>query len=424
MTPRQPRSAPGTPARREFLRWLAGSPLLVPAAAAALLRAEVARALAAGGIDGVTRVAQLEGLARGKLDREVYDFIAGGADDEKTVHANREAYDRVGIRARRLVDVSSIDTSVRILGELMETPLMLAPVGTQGTMHAEGELGTARAAAARKHTMIASTVTTYSIAEIRVAYGSPVWFQLYPTMDREITKALLERAEAAGCEVCVLTVDTPVVGNRESQRGFIASLLSSGDPRLGNFDDLGVPPGIDNPAYTWDFVDWLREQTRMKLVIKGVVTHEDARLCVESGVDGLVVSNHGGRQLESLRGTFDCLPEVVGAVAGRIAVLHDGGVLRGTDIFKALALGADAVCIGRAYVWGLAAYGRRGVEHVLDILRAELVRDMQLAGTPSIAAISPASVSRRLQSGTRPAPTRPPSGVEPQSSAGRPVKFA
>lgn len=241
--------------------------------------------------------------------------------------------------------------------------------------------------------MIASTVSTHSISEIGEAYGAPVWFQLYPTMEREITKALLAKAEAAGCRVCLLTVDTPVVGNRESQRAFIAKLLSSGQLRLGNFDDLGMPPGVDNPAYTWDFVDWLRAETRMKLIIKGIVTHEDARICVDKGVDGLVVSNHGGRQLESLRATFECLPEVVEAVDGRIAVLHDGGILRGTDILKSLALGADGVCIGRAYVWGLATFGQRGVEHVLDILRAELVRDMQLAGAPSIAALTSEFVS-------------------------------
>lgn len=381
-------------ARRDLLRWLMGSPLLAPVAAGALVLPRAAHS-AQGGPEGVTRVAHFEDLARRRLDGEIYDFIAGGADDEKTVLANREAYDRVGIRARRLVDVSSIDTSVEILGERMETPLMIAPVGTQGAMHAEGELGTARAAAAKRHTMIASTVTTHSISEIGAAYGAPVWFQLYPTMKREITRALLSKAEGAGCRVCVLTVDTPVVGNRERQRTFIAKLLSSGNLRLGNFDDLGSPPGVDNPAYTWDFIDWLRSQTGMKLVVKGVVTREDAGLCVDKGVDGLVVSNHGGRQLESLRATFECLPEVVEGVAGRIPVLHDGGILRGTDIFKSLALGADAVCIGRAFVWGLATAGQRGVEQVLDILRAELVRDMQLAGTPSIAAITPDFISGR-----------------------------
>jgi isopentenyl diphosphate isomerase/L-lactate dehydrogenase-like FMN-dependent dehydrogenase len=262
-------------------------------------------------------------------------------------------------------------------------------------MHPTGELGTARAAAAVRHTLIASTVSTHSITEIREAYGGPVWFQLYPTDDLAQTEALLHKAEAAGCPVCALTVDTPVIGNRESQKSYIQRLLQAGGTRLGNFDDLGAPAALDDPALTWDFIGWLRERTRMRIVIKGIVTAEDAELTVRHAADGLIVSNHGGRQLESNRGTLEALPEIVATVAGRLPVLIDGGIMRGTDIFKALALGADAICIGRAYIWGLATFGQEGVEQVLRLLRAELVRDMQLAGVRSIGEIGVGAVRVR-----------------------------
>jgi len=381
-----PRHPETLPARREFVRWLAASPLVAPLLAKELLSPETLFAFDDPTM--ATNVMAFEALAKRHLDPDIYSFIAGGSDDEKTLAANRAAFDQVQIRARRLVDVSAVDTSVEVLGESMSTPILIAPVGTQGAMHPEGELGTARAAANRDHTLIASTVSTHSIGEIADAYGRPPWFQLYPTPDLSMTEALLDQAEAAGCRVCALTVDTPVLGNREAQRTFIAKLLGSGQLRLGNFDELGMPAGVDDPALTWDFVDWLRSKTAMKLLIKGVVTHEDATLCVDKGVDGLIVSNHGGRQLESLRSTFEALPEIAEAVDGRIAVLMDGGIVRGTHIFKALASGADAICVGRAWLWGLATFGQPGVEHALDILRAELVRDMQLAGTPNLAAIT------------------------------------
>lgn len=381
-------------ARRAFLSWIAASPLLLPATAAAGRRSRRFQDL--GSPAEATNVSRFKAAAEGKLDKEVFDFIAGGSDDEKTLRANRSAFDRVQIRARRLVDVSRIDTGVNVLGQVMETPILLAPVGGQGTMHPEGELASARAASGRNFAYIASTVSSFSIDEIRKAFRGPVWFQLYTTPDRRKTEALLEQAEAAGCPVVALTVDTPVIGNRESQLGFIQRLLSSGQMRLGNFDTLGPPQSVGDPALTWDFVDWLRKRTRMKIVIKGIVTHEDASICIDKGVDGLIVSNHGGRQEESGRGTLECLPEIVNEVDGRIAVLMDGGISRGTDIFKALALGADAVCIGRAYLWGLATFGQAGVEQVLDLMRAEMVRAMQLAGTPTIARIDRGFVASSL----------------------------
>ncbi len=382
-----------SPARREFLRWVAGSPFYLPALASMLVGGRL------WGLDSpiaANNVLEFEEHARGVLDQEVYDFIAGGSDDEATVRANRDAYQRVQILARRLVDVSSIDTSVEVLGERMPTPILLAPIGVQGTMHPDGELGTARAAASADHTMIASTFSSHSIAEIRQAHGRPVWFQLYTTTDLAITENVLAQAEAAGCKVCALTVDTPVVGNRESQKAFIAKLLGSGQLRLGNFDQIGTPPGTSNPAHDWQFLAWLREHTTMKIVVKGIVRADDARRCVDHGADGLIISNHGGRQLDSGLSTLESLPGIAQAIHGDIPILIDGGIHRGTDIFKALALGADAVGIGRAYIWGLATFGQAGVEQALTLLTAELVRDMQLAGTPSIRDIDRSSVRARL----------------------------
>jgi isopentenyl diphosphate isomerase/L-lactate dehydrogenase-like FMN-dependent dehydrogenase len=379
-------------ARREFLRFLAYSPLVGYFGMAHWSRAAGAVFQEDESLSpkDATNVFQFHHAARQKLEKPVYDFIAGGADDLKTLHANRRAFDELQIRVRRLIDVSRIDTSVRLFGQTLENPIILAPVGSQRPMHAEGELASARGAASRKHLFIASTVASYSVGEIVEAGQRPVWFQLYPTRDRGITGELLQRADAAGCPVMALTVDTPVVGNRERQAAYIKALLESGPMQLGNFEGIPLPDLEDffDPSMTWDMIDWLKARTTMKVLLKGIVTREDAKLSVERGADGIIVSNHGGRQEESNRGTIECLPEIVDAVAGRIPVLIDGGFRRGTDIFKALALGADAICIGRPYIWGLAAFGQPGVEQVLDLLKAELVRIMQLAGTRSLGDIN------------------------------------
>ena len=253
----------------------------------------------------------------------------------------------------------------------------------------------ARAAAAKKHVLIASTVSSSPIEEIAAAGEKPLWFQLYPTRDRGVTRALLDRAEAAGCSVVALTVDSPVPGNREKQIGFINKILESGRTRLGNFEGIETPGSISDPAMSWDMIGWLKARTSMKVLLKGIVTGEDARRCVENGADGVIVSNHGGRQEESNRGTMECLSEVMEGVGDNLPVLIDGGFRRGTDVFKALALGARAICIGRPYLWGLAAFGQKGVERVLELLQAELVRIMQLAGTPAIRDITGDSVIRR-----------------------------
>jgi isopentenyl diphosphate isomerase/L-lactate dehydrogenase-like FMN-dependent dehydrogenase len=232
--------------------------------------------------------------------------------------------------------------------------------------------------------MIASTLTSASIGEIARAGGRAPWFQLYPTADRGLTRALLERAEAAGCEVVALTTDVPVTGNRETQTDVLGR-LRRGELTLGNFDSL--PEQMFDAGLTWRDVEWLEGQTRMKVVLKGIVRRDDARLAAQHGVDAVIVSNHGGRQEESNRASLESLPEVLEGCAGALPVLMDGGVRRGTDVFKALALGARACCIGRPYAWGLAAFGQAGVERVLELLQAELVLAMRLAGTPRLADI-------------------------------------
>ena len=377
-------------ARRRLLRFLLQSPLL--ATPAALARPEFA---VPETLDEVLDVFQMQRAARKVLDLETWHFIVNGADDLRTLDANRAAFDAWQMRVRRLVDVSRIDTSVELLGQKLSSPILLAPVGSQQTIHADGELATMRAASARGHLMIASTVSSSSIGEIRSAGTAPLWFQLYASPDQGLMRHLLASAEAAGCLAVVLTVDSNTRGNREGERWFARSSTRKGPPRMGNFEDYKGPPRIGDAALNWASIDWLRANTRLPILLKGIVTREDAGLAVRAGVAGLIVSNHGGRQEESGRGTLECLPEVVAAVRGRLPVLIDGGFRRGTDVFKALALGATAVCVGRPYLFGLGAYGEPGVARVLAILDSEVQRSMQFAGTTSIAAIKPAYLQHR-----------------------------
>jgi len=389
---RADRPPPGVArSRRELLRFLLQSPLLWAAAPPALARPELAvPANAAEALD----VFQLERVARAKLDLPAIHFIVNGADDGKTVAANREAFDAWAIRVRRLVDVSRIDTTREVLGEKLEVPILLAPVGSQQQVHPDGELATARAARTVGNAMIASTVTNASVGEIARAAG-PLWFQLYASPDVKLMEKLVADAEAAGCRVMALTTDSNTRGNREGERWWGRATAGRPPLRLGNLEGYAGPPRIGDVALDWDTVDWLRSRTRMKLVLKGIVTREDGELAVRHGVDGIIVSNHGGRQEESLRSTLSSLPEVVEAAGARMPVLVDGGFRRGTDIFKALALGASAVCVGRPYLWGLGAFGEEGVARVLVILREELRRIMQLAGTTSLDAITRAYVEPR-----------------------------
>jgi isopentenyl diphosphate isomerase/L-lactate dehydrogenase-like FMN-dependent dehydrogenase len=398
-------------ARRQFLRFLVMSPLL---GSAGLMAPWSFLTKTASAWDGVTtatmidevhpsydspfpsgkypltrcsdatNVFQFKDVARTKLTPKTFHFIESGADDMKTVQANREAFDLLQIRARRLIDVSSVDTSVNILGSAMKTPVILAPVGVQQRVHPEGELASARAAVSRKCLFTVAMLSSYSIDEVYTETQGPLWFQLYPSPDRETTRQMLKQAEDAGSKVLVLTVDGPVRGNREREIWYQSHSKERTFPRMGNMETIKGRLRIGDPSLTWNYLEWLKANTSMKVVLKGIVTHEDARLCRKYGADGLIISNHGGRQEESNRGTMECLPEVVEAVDGKIPVLIDSGFRRGTDIFKALALGAQAICIGRPYLWGLAAFGEEGVGKVLDLLSAELIRIMQLTGTPSI----------------------------------------
>ena len=368
--------------RREFVKFMLASPI-----AAAVLKSHPSLAQDLSVLDkaaSARNVFQMHDAAKAKLSAATYDFITGGSDDMKTVAANRAAFDKVQIRARRLVDVSNINTELNLFGETLPSPIMLAPVGAQQRLNPEGELAMARAAGRRGNVLFASTMTNYDVEEISEAYGAPVWFQLYASPDRDLVKHLLGRAAAAGSKVIALTVDSPTLGNRERQVPLAAQNNSGTRFRLGNFEDYQGPPRIGDPSLTWDFIAWLRDNTDAKLVLKGIVTREDAKLCLKYGVDGLVISNHGGRQEESNRGTLEALPEIADEIRKKIPILIDGGFRRGTDIFKALALGADAICIGRPYLWGNAAFGEDGVRKVLDILQAELVRIMKLSGTPTL----------------------------------------
>ncbi len=338
---------------------------------------------------------ELAELATRRLEPDAAEYLNGGADDLRTLRANESRFSKIAIRARRLVDVASIDTTVEVLGERWPSPIALAPVGYQELFHAQAEIATARAARAGGRRLIASTVSSEPIGAIcKAAPGS--WFQLYATPDRAVTADLLGRAESAGCPVVVLTVDVPTLGNREAGIETLIAMLTEAKLRAGNFDSHEGALTIEDPSMDWSMIGWIRERCSMKIVLKGIVTAEDARLAVEHGVDGVLVSNHGGRQEESDRSSIESLPEVVEAVAGRCALLLDGGIRRGTDVFKALALGADAVCVGRAYVWGLAAAGEQGVGHALDLLDRELVRIMQFAGTVSVDAIGPDCVAVRF----------------------------
>lgn len=388
--------------RRALLRYILGSPLAASAAGLAAWWPDNVGATPELAVPESARQAldvfQVKAAAKSRLGLAPWHFIVGGADDGRTMSANRQAFDAWQIRARRLVDVSRIDTSIELFGEKLSSPIMLAPVGDQQFIHQEGELASASAAAKRGHVMICSTVSSYSIAEIAASARGPQWFQLYPSRHRPFMKHLIDSAEEAGSRVLVLTVDGPTIGNREAERWF-RTRSDRGAVRMGNFENFDGKKGIGDPTLNWDIVAWLRANTVLPIVLKGIVTHEDASLCLEHGVDGIIVSNHGGRQEESGRGTLECLPEVVETAGDRIPVLIDGGLRRGTDVFKALGLGARAVCIGRPYLWGLGAFGEAGVARVLSLLDAELKRIMQFAGATSVDAIDATRIVRARRAG-------------------------
>jgi 4-hydroxymandelate oxidase len=409
-----------TESRRKFLRYLALSPALAsPVFMGDSLRTALSLYLddplperPGSGSESIASpeqaldVMEFEAVARKRLPPGHFAYLASGVDDDATVRLNHEAYQHIGIRSRRLIDVAKLDSSVELFGTKWETPIFLCPVSSMKAFDPEGEVAVARAAANKHHLQMLSTVASCSIEEVTAARGAPVWQQLYPTNDWATTMALIKRAEAAGSPALVFTVDHQENANNETigkgrrvdtrdcslchSGGFAGYLRRK--PMFKGMDISRVTQ-LYAPNLTWDFVKRLKDATTMKLVLKGIVTGEDAEIAVEHGVDGIVVSNHGGRAEDTLRPTIDCLPEVVAAVKGKIPVLVDGGVRRGTDVFKALALGATAVGVGRPQAWGLAAFGQSGVEAVLVILRRELEKIMQQAGTPSLGSITRASVA-------------------------------
>jgi len=380
--------------RREFLKYLAASPLLTEYSAFAQ---EVEETLGARLSDPseVINVFEMEALAREKIPPAHFGYLNTGVDSDATLRANRAGFTRFQIRPRRLVDVSSPDLSIDILGTQAKSPIIICPVGSQGAYHAEAELGTARAAKAVGHHMILSTQSSTAIEDVAEARDAPIWFQLYPTNRWANTVAMLQRAEAAGCTAVCLTIDLPGGRNTETQSLLMreddrdCSVCHKGQakPIFKGLDMKGVM--LNDSSLTWSVIGRMKEVTNMKVLIKGIEVGTDAALAVQHGADGIVVSNHGGRAVETERATIECLPEIVAAVNGRIPIIVDGGFRRGTDIYKALSLGATAVGIGRPYCWGLGAFGQAGVERVLSLLNRELTIAMMGSGTPTIASIGP-----------------------------------
>jgi 4-hydroxymandelate oxidase len=415
--------------RRQFFRYIAGSPLFALGGidlarlsrmldgppsehrrVLDLIQQQTQEPTLIAAANEALDVFDFEPVARKKLPPAHWGYLATGVDGDETILANREGFTRWDLHPRRLVDVSHIDTSVKMIGTTWDTPIIINPIGSQRAFHPEGEIAVARAAKARGHLQVLSTVATSSIEDVIAARGAPVWFQLYHQTDWSATKQMVKRAEKAGAPAVVFTVDLIGGSNRETMirsqsldtrncenchmggrpRPGIEGGGLRADARRKPFLSGIVPgePALEVGTPTWEFVKRLRDATSMKVFIKGIVTGEDADLAMQHGASGVFVSNHGGRADNSGRATITCLPEVVAGVRGRGVVIVDGGFRRGTDIFKAHALGATAIGIGRPYIWGLAAFGQEGVETVLSLLRHELEVVMKQSGTTSIAKIT------------------------------------
>ncbi len=385
--------------RRRFLRYLAASP--VAGAIAGIDFANGAAPVMTP--EDALDIFDLKETAAGNIPPAHWGYLMTGVNDDSTLRANRTAFQKYYARSKRLIRVADVDMSVDILGTRWPTPIILAPLGSQRGFHAEGEIGSARAAKSRNHLQMLSTVSSTSVEEVSEARDAPIWFQLYTAGGWDGVKARLRRAEAAGCPVCVLTVD--MAGGSDARHTLARyirkdtrdcavchegnGIAARGKPMLDGVDYYAPEIDLD-----WAFLDRLRQETTMKVFVKGIVTAEDAERSIEHGVDGIIVSNHGGRADDSGRGAIESLEEVAGAVRGRTSLFMDSGIRRGVDIFKALALGADAILVGRPYIYGLGAFGQAGVERALDILTAELRIAMQSFGTPTLADIGPDSIGK------------------------------
>jgi isopentenyl diphosphate isomerase/L-lactate dehydrogenase-like FMN-dependent dehydrogenase len=391
--------------RRALLKFLAASPLL---GGLGVMQKAFAKEAVLAAVGDALDVFDFEAAARRTLPPAHWGYLASGVDGDVTLRANSEAYSRWQLRPRRFVDVSHMDLSTEILGMKVKSPVLLCPIGSQRAFHPEAEVAVARGARTRDQLLVLSTVASAALEDVIAARGAPVWLQLYTTNRFEATTRIVKRAEAAGCPVVAVTVDLPAGRNTVTATRFRSHdtrtcsachvVGPSGNPQpnlalkplMAGIDTQGL--GQTSPSLTWDFIKQLKDVTKMKVVIKGIESREDAALAVEHGADGLMVSNHGGRALESGRGTIESLAEVVQGAAGRIPVIVDGGVRRGTDVYKALALGATAVGIGRPYVWGLSTFGQQGVERVMDLLNSELRLAMVGCGARTIKEISASSL--------------------------------
>jgi 4-hydroxymandelate oxidase len=397
-----------TATRRQVLKSLLAAPALAGLASSWRTGAEDADPFITAPGQAVD-VFDFERLARGNLPPAHWGYLATGVDGDATLAANRAGFSDYSLRVRRLVDTRQVDLTTRLFDRTWDTPIVIDPVGSQKAFHPDGELATAKAAKSGKHLQILSTVSSTGVEDVIAARGEPVWYQLYPTDHWPVTQSLVRRAEQAGCPVLALTVDLQGGSNRVALARSIrldsrdcTSCHSTSRTRLSGFItgkpmfaglDISAVTDLTPPDMTWDYLKRLRDIWPRRLVVKGLVTREDAELAIGHGIDGIVVSNHGGRAEDSGRPAIASLAEVAEGVRGRVPLVMDGGVRRGSDIFKALALGANAVGIGRPYIWGLASFGQAGVERVLEILRSELVTAMRQAGTRNIAEITRAYVA-------------------------------
>jgi 4-hydroxymandelate oxidase len=342
---------------------------------------------------------ELEQLAREKLPQMAWDYFASGADDEHCLRKNCEAFHALELHYKVLVDVSKRDPKTRVLGHDLAMPVVVAPTAFHKLAHEEGELASVRGAGDAGTLFILSTLSNTAVEEVCAAATGPVWFQLYVYRDRAATEALVQRVEAAGCKALVLTVDAPLLGRRERdvRNKFalpphlgVKNMFAAGrvDTRANDSGLAAYFAELLDPALTWDAISWLRSITKLPVLVKGIVRADDAARAIAAGAAGVVVSNHGGRQLDASPATITVLPRIVDAVAGRGEVLLDGGVRRGSDVIKAIALGANAVLVGRPVLWGLAVDGRAGVAMALGMLRRELDLAMALCGCPDVASMT------------------------------------
>jgi 4-hydroxymandelate oxidase len=406
--------------RRRFLQFLTATPFLTSASAPAFAQNLTAPSRLPDPMTWAPReldnlisnptealdVFDFEPVAKKNVPPAHFGYMVTGIDDEVTLRANREGFLKFQLRPRRFVDVGTIDMTIELLGATYDSPIVIAPTGSNRAFHPEGEVAVARAARSGNHLQILSSAATTSIEAAIAARGAPVWFQLY-ARKWEVTVALLRRAEQAGSPVVVVTLDGLSQPNWETllrlQRtdkrqcgGCHGGSIQDYVARRPNFAGIDVsdPASLNAPDLSWDWIKRLRDTVRMKIVLKGILTHEDAKLAADNGIDGIIVSNHGGRVVDSGRATIEILPEIIEAVGAQMPVLVDSGFRRGTDIIKALAMGAQAVCVGRPYLWGLGAFGQSGVERVLEILRKETQAGMQQVGASTIKHLTPAMVQR------------------------------